>query len=695
MSRRLDLALFSMLLVGLSFACYAPSLDTAQEQAYRAAVVIEGEVFALPENVSVEPYSVNVRVQDVWPVNSGGLEREQLVTVGDFGSEAPCVLVEKDHRYIFFMDPTEEPLVFKASFAPLDASEKNLRKEVDSILCEDCASPPRLRPIRAQSVAEGDRLQLRCEVTDGNPSPAFRWYKDGTEIKKGRDIKIKSNKKSSKMQISRMRLEDAGSYSCMAENMVGRDNASSTITVHSFTTTLSPASSHTRQCNETEKAYCVNGGDCYVIHGINQLSCKCPNDYTGDRCQQSVMADFYKHLGIEFMEAEELYQKRVLTITGICVALLVVGIVCVVAYCKTKKQRKKMQQHMHQNMCAEPNNRLANGPNHPGPAPEEIPMDYIPKNVPATERVTRHGTETSGNFSGSRMSSRSHHSSTASHASSHRHEERTWSMERSDSMNSDCQSGALSSSVGTSKCSSPACMARRAAAHCSPLDSPSGGRPPLHYGDSYDSLRDSPHSDRYVSALTTPARLSPVDFGQVPTFQITTPNASHALSLPPAAAAMANYSVGGEDDQPLLRRGYHRARRACYMVESTGSLPSSPYRLVDEDAYETTAEYGAGRERSHRRTSRRPRRSRNSHATHSSHSNLSDSEWDEDYGLGGAELGHGESTPFLSALNMSSPSPEPATIYRPTHTPTHTPSLAHPSRRMRKLTHGRPDNAPL
>lgn len=37
-----------------------------------------------------------------------------------------------------------------------------------------------------------------------------------------------------------------------------------------------------------------------------------------------------------FTEAEELYQRRVLTITGICVALLVVGIICVVAYCKTK-----------------------------------------------------------------------------------------------------------------------------------------------------------------------------------------------------------------------------------------------------------------------------------------------------------------------------------------------------------------------
>lgn len=59
---------------------------------------------------------------------------------------------------------------------------------------------------------------------------------------------------------------------------------------------------------------------------------------------------------------------------------------------------------------------------------------------------------------------------------------------------------------------------------------------------------------RYVSALTTPARLSPVEFHypllppQVPTFQITSPNTSHALSPPPAAAAYHR-----DDDQPLLR----------------------------------------------------------------------------------------------------------------------------------------------
>ncbi|RXN29177.1 pro-neuregulin- membrane-bound isoform-like protein [Labeo rohita] len=130
--RRLDPVHFSMLVIGVSFACYAPSLDSLQDQAYRSAVVIEGEVSSLPENVSVEPYSVNVKVLDVWPVNSGGLEREQLVTVGEFGSEAPCVAVEKHHRYIFFMDPTEEPLVFKASFAPLDSTEKTLKKDASS-----------------------------------------------------------------------------------------------------------------------------------------------------------------------------------------------------------------------------------------------------------------------------------------------------------------------------------------------------------------------------------------------------------------------------------------------------------------------------------------------------------------------------------------------------------------------------------
>lgn len=77
----------------------------------------------------------------------------------------------------------------------------------------------------------------------------------------------------------------------------------------------------------------------------------------------------------------------------------------------------------------------------------------------------------------------------------HRHESHTWSLERTESLTSDSQSGIMLSSVGTSKCNSPACMearARRGAAFCIE----DSRRHMTQYRDSVDSLRDSPHSER-------------------------------------------------------------------------------------------------------------------------------------------------------------------------------------------------------
>lgn len=496
------------------------------------------------------------------------------------------------------------------------------------------AAPPSLRRMKnSVSVDEGSKLIVRCEAS-GNPTPQYKWYKDGTELKKSKEIKISRNgKKTSKVQISSAKLEDSGNYTCVAENILGKDNGTSTVHVQSITTTLSPGSGHARRCNESEKAYCVNGGDCYYIHGINRLSCKCPDGYFGQRCLQTEPLKLY--MPKPNKKAEELYQKRVLTITGICVALLVVGIVCVVAYCKTKKQRKKMHNHLRQNIYMDhPNRNLANGPNHPGPGPEEIPMvDYISKNVPATERVIRHGAEAP--FPGSRQSSRSHNSSTRAHSSTH----------------------------------------------------------------------------RYVSALTTPARLSPVDFHyslppQVPTFQITSPNASHAMSLPPAIHA----PYPPEEDQPLLRRyqvplhearvheAYRQKQRGSYLRDSTGSLPSSPYRLAQEEDYESTQEYLSSMEQP-KRSSQHWRRSRlNGHVAPrgyqpsrdlGSRSCLSDSDLEEE---------EGESTPFLSMQNMNAG--EPVTLYRPvldTQT-SHAQRGRHGPRAntQTRLTHSRSklDNAP-
>ncbi|XP_068021801.1 pro-neuregulin-2, membrane-bound isoform isoform X5 [Melanerpes formicivorus] len=607
------------------------------------------------------------------------------------------------------------------------------------------AVPPKLKKLKSPNVHVGEKISLKCEVTAGNPQPSYKWFKDGKELKKSKDIRIKygNGKKISRLQFNKVKLEDAGEYSCEAENVLGKDTAKGSLNVRSgttkapqvfpasetkivvmeeeLTTTLSSWSGHARKCNETAKSYCVNGGVCYYIEGINQLSCnsqvtlsysimacifshpevptlaellwtypwdglsslRCPNGFFGQRCLEKLPLRLY--MPDPKQKAEELYQKRVLTITGICVALLVVGIVCVVAYCKTKKQRKQMHNHLRQNMCpAHQNRSLANGPSHPRLDPEEIQMaDYISKNVSATEHVIRRETETT--FSGSHSCSPSHHCSTATPTSSQRHESHTWSLEQTESLTSDSQSGIMLSSVGTSKCNSPACVearARRGTAFCIE----DSRRPTTQYRDSVDSLRDSPHSERYVSALTTPARLSPVDFHysmatQVPTFEITSPNSAHAVSLPPAAPI----SFRVEEQQPLLRRyqlpcqdaqrydSYYQ--RKTYLNDSMGSLPSSPFRITEDDEYETTQEYITALEQPKKTASsnRRWKKSKlNGHIPHRaravrdsfSFSSASYSESDEELVA--------ESTPFLGAQNTEAAHTEsPPPPHRPGEGRTH------------------------
>ncbi|XP_057233660.1 pro-neuregulin-2, membrane-bound isoform isoform X2 [Malurus melanocephalus] len=569
------------------------------------------------------------------------------------------------------------------------------------------AVPPKLKKLKSPNVHVGEKISLKCEATAGNPQPSYKWFKDGKELKKSKDIRIKygNGKKISRLQFNKVKLEDAGEYSCEAENVLGKDTAKGSLNVKSVTTTLSSWSGHARKCNETAKSYCVNGGVCYYIEGINQLSCKCPNGFFGQRCLEKLPLRLY--MPDPKQKAEELYQKRVLTITGICVALLVVGIVCVVAYCKTKKQRKQMHNHLRQNMCpAHQNRSLANGPSHPRLDPEEIQMaDYISKNVSATEHVIRRETETT--FSGSHSCSPSHHCSTATPTSSQRHESHTWSLERTESLTSDSQSGIMLSSVGTSKCNSPACVearARRGATFCIE----DSRRPTTQYRDSVDSLRDSPHSERYVSALTTPARLSPVDFHysmptQVPTFEITSPNSAHAVSLPPAAPI----SFRVEEQQPLLRRyqlpfqdtqrydSYYQ--RKTYLNDSMGSLPSSPFRITEDDEYETTQEYVTALEQPKKTASsnRRWKKSKlNGHIPHRARavrdsfslSSASYSESDEELVA--------ESTPFLSTQNNEAAHAESPPLHRPGDSRTHYSCRGHSDGGRGSLGHTAPKADP-
>ncbi|XP_072351511.1 pro-neuregulin-1, membrane-bound isoform isoform X3 [Scyliorhinus torazame] len=428
-----------------------------------------------------------------------------------------------------------------------------------------------------------------------------------------------------------------------------------------FTTTSpTPWSGHARPCNESDRHYCVNGGQCFVINGINKLSCQCPNEFTGDRCQNYVMASFYK--------AEELYQKRVLTITGICIALLVVGIMCVVAYCKTKKQRKKLHDRLRQSLRSERNNmvNLVNGPHHTNPPADNVQLanQYIMKNPGSTEHGVERETETS--FSTSHYTSTTHHSTTVTHTPSH-----SWSTGQTESVISDCPSVLVMSSIETSRHTSPI-------NHRGRLNGVAGRQEMLicvrNSRDTPDSLRDSPHSERFVSAMTTPARLSPVDFRtpmspKSPDSEMSPPVSSLTISLPSVAISPLI-----EEERPLLLVTPPRQREKRQdpykqyrnSIKDSGSIPASPLRVAEDDEYETTQEYeptlespkkGAGNRKGKRTKA-------NGHISHrmESESNLSSESSSSDSETEDERIG--EETPFLSIQNAMATSVESAPAYR-------------------------------
>uniref|UniRef100_A0A8C3BJ22 Pro-neuregulin-1, membrane-bound isoform n=1 Tax=Cairina moschata TaxID=8855 RepID=A0A8C3BJ22_CAIMO len=473
------------------------------------------------------------------------------------------------------------------------------------------AVPPKLKEMKNQEVAVGQKLVLRCETTSEYPALRFKWLKNGKEITKKTkpdNVKIpKKQKKYSELHIYRATLADAGEYACRVSSKLGNDStkASVIITDTNATSTSTTGTSHLTKCDVKQKAFCVNGGECYMVKDLPnppRYLCRCPNEFTGDRCQNYVMASFYKHLGIEFMEAEELYQKRVLTITGICIALLVVGIMCVVAYCKTKKQRKKLHDRLRQSLRSERNNvmNMANGPHHPNPPPDNVQLvnQYVSKNVISSERVIERETETS--FSTSHYTSTTHHSITVTQTPSH-----SWSNGHTESVLSESHSVLVSSSVENSRHTSPTGPRGRLNGIGGPREGNSFLR---HARETPDSYRDSPHSERYVSAMTTPARMSPVDFHtptspKSPPSEMSPPVSSLTISIPSVAV-----SPFMEEERPLLLVTPPRLREKYdnhlqqfnsfhhNPVHESNSLPPSPLRIVEDEEYETTQEYEPAQE---------------------------------------------------------------------------------------------------
>ncbi|XP_072547703.1 roundabout homolog 1 isoform X6 [Salminus brasiliensis] len=87
--------------------------------------------------------------------------------------------------------------------------------------------PSFVRRPSSQSVLVDQSVEFRCEA-QGDPVPTVRWRKEDGELPKGR-FEIRDDHT---LKLKRLSSADAGSYTCLAENMMGKTEATATLTVH-------------------------------------------------------------------------------------------------------------------------------------------------------------------------------------------------------------------------------------------------------------------------------------------------------------------------------------------------------------------------------------------------------------------------------------------------------------------------------
>ncbi|XP_068809627.1 hemicentin-1 isoform X4 [Struthio camelus] len=79
------------------------------------------------------------------------------------------------------------------------------------------------------NVIEGQQLTLPCVLLAGNPIPDRRWIKNSMVLVPSPYVNIRSD---GSLHLERVRLQDGGDYTCMASNVAGTNNKTTTVNVY-------------------------------------------------------------------------------------------------------------------------------------------------------------------------------------------------------------------------------------------------------------------------------------------------------------------------------------------------------------------------------------------------------------------------------------------------------------------------------
>lgn len=102
------------------------------------------------------------------------------------------------------------------------------------MLCFPPSVPPQILPFDfgEESVNSGESASVQCLVHKGDLPVEISWYHKNHPLVGGGGIIIMKNRKVNSLTIDPVSSEDAGEYSCVAENRAGSTSHSAVLNVN-------------------------------------------------------------------------------------------------------------------------------------------------------------------------------------------------------------------------------------------------------------------------------------------------------------------------------------------------------------------------------------------------------------------------------------------------------------------------------